>query len=413
MKATGIIVEYNPFHNGHLYHLQQTKKETEADMIIAVMSGNFLQRGEPALVSKWARTKMALEGGADIVVELPYVFATQKAETFAFGAVSILDALLVDRLCFGSEHGKIEAFTETLAYLQNHKQPFDQNIRDALKQGVSYPKATSMAFEALKGHEDYLDLTQPNNILGYHYVKAIDQLNSTIQPYTILRTGAHYHDETFGENTGNIASATSIRKSLLIQGETLDEIKNYIPGTTLLHLKNYDKEYRMFHQWESYFDLLKYKLLTTKKEKLKTIYEMEEGLENRLQAEIKYAETFLDFMKKIKTKRYTWTRLQRACTHILTNSTKEEMLGAIERPHYIRLLGMSTKGQQYLNHYKKRLKLPVISKLSAFKHSQLDLDIKATYAYSCALKEPLKSQFIRNEFATPPIRYHEKQKKFC
>lgn len=212
MKAVGIIVEYNPFHNGHSYHLQAAKEVAQADIVIAVMSGNFLQRGEPALVSKWYRTKMALLGGVDIVIELPYQFASQKAETFANGAISILDAIGCQALCFGSESGNISSFLETIDFLAVNQDIYDENIKRFIQTGVSYPKALSLSFQAMSSTNHLVDLAKPNNILGYQYIKALKQQKSLIKPLTIRRKNADYHDEHFATET--IASATSIRKAL-------------------------------------------------------------------------------------------------------------------------------------------------------------------------------------------------------
>jgi predicted nucleotidyltransferase len=173
MKAVGVIVEYNPFHNGHAYHLQAAKETAHADLAVAVMSGNFLQRGEPALVSKWYRTKMALLSGVDIVLELPYQFATQKAETFANGAVSVLDAIGCHSLCFGSESGDISTFQQTVDYMDLHKDCLDEKIKMNIKTGVSFPKALSLSFQSMSSTENLLSLDKPNNILGFHYVKAL------------------------------------------------------------------------------------------------------------------------------------------------------------------------------------------------------------------------------------------------
>jgi len=236
MKAVGIVVEYNPFHNGHFYHIQETKKVTGADLVIAVMSGNFLQRGEPALVSKWARTKMALEGSVDIVVELPYAFATQKAEVFAFGSVSLLHALGVESICFGSESGDIQAFLQTLDIMKTKREEFDDFIQTSLKEGKSYPRAAADAFQSLQISQSAVDLSQPNNILGFHYIQAIHNLKSKIKPFTIKRTKANYHDPYMVDL--NIASATSIRNTLFSKSDSLDlePIQTVIPDTTFSHL---------------------------------------------------------------------------------------------------------------------------------------------------------------------------------
>lgn len=410
MRAVGVVVEYNPFHNGHYYHIQESRKVTEADLVVAVMSGNFLQRGEPALVSKWARTKMALEGGADLVIELPYVFATQKAEIFAFGAVGLLHALGVDSICFGSESGDIHSFRNTLKEMKERKGTFDLLIKQALEHGKSYPSAASDAFHSLKLADSTVDLSQPNNILGFHYVEAIDKLNSTIQPFTIERTKAHYHDQHFADQ--HIASATSIRTSLFSEKTNLEEIQNVIPETTYYHLLSYKESFGMFHHWENYFAYFKYRLLSSTPEELSQIYEVEEGLENRLLQYIASAATFKEFMEQIKTKRYTWTRLQRVCTHILTNTSKLLMKENSKYPTYIRFLGTSLAGQNYLNGIKKNVAIPIVSKLSAFSNEQINLDIKASNVYASCLTEPYRSMMIKQEFSNPPIRYDQNNKHF-
>lgn len=409
MNAAGIIVEYNPFHNGHYYHIQETKKLTGADLIVAVMSGNFLQRGEPALVSKWARTKMALLGGADIVIELPYVFATQKAQNFAGGAVSLLDALNVTSICFGSENGEIKPFYETLNVMSNNETEFNFFLKDSLKKGKSYPRATADAFLSLKGNDISIDLSQPNNILGFHYIQAIENIKSTIMPYTIKRKTAHYHDQEFHNQT--IASATSVRNKLFSGNkDDITAIHHVIPKTTDQQLIEYKNRYGTFHNWENYFPFFKYRLLSMTPNDLRLIYEVEEGIENRIVQNISSSHTFKEFMEKIKTKRYTWTRLQRICLHILTNSTKQEMKS--NKPSYIRLLGTTTIGQKYLNIHKKNLSLPLVSKLASFSDDQMMVDIKASRIYAACLKEPYRSIMIKEEYSTPPVRYDAENQQF-
>ncbi|RFB19171.1 nucleotidyltransferase [Bacillus sp. HNG] len=412
MKAVGVIVEYNPFHNGHKYHLDETKRKTNPDCTIAVMSGNFLQRGEPALVSKWARTKMALEAGIDIVIELPYAFATQKAENFANGAISLLNALHCEEVCFGSENGTIDDFQATVNFMKSNQHSYDHTTRQYLKEGYSYPKAASLAYSSLTNHDTYVDLSKPNNILGYHYVKAIQDQNSSLKAETIMRTSAGYHDETFSHET--IASATSIRKTLFSAKKNIEEIQNYLPVSTTKWLSAYFEEYQLFHRWEDYFTLLKYKLLTSTPSELATIYEAEEGIENRLLTYISESTSFKDFMEKIKTKRYTWTRLQRLCVHILTNTTKEQLKKINENPvaTYIRLLGMSQKGQSFLNYVKKDVELPILSKATGFSDDLFTLDQKAAQTYVAIFPEPLRTQLLRQEYAKPPIRFNEEQQEY-
>jgi predicted nucleotidyltransferase len=404
MKAVGIVVEYNPFHNGHLYHLQQTKKETNAECLIAVMSGHFMQRGEPALVSKWARTKMALACGVDLVVELPYPFAVQTADMFAHGAISILDALHCQEICFGSEHGHIDHFLNTVELLKRYEQKHDQQLKQLLASGISYAKAYAMALQQLQNESSLLDLSKPNNILGFHYVKAIVEQQSHIVPKTIQRMVAHYHDSHLpSEET--IASATSIRQHLQTNG--FQAISSYVPPTTKEELQRYYTVYGTFHYWDRYFPLLKYRLLTMDIEELRQIAEVEEGLEHRLKKAIQQAKSFHEFLACVKTKRYTWTRLQRICTHILTNTTKKEMefVHAYKKATYIRLLGMTENGQRYLQRMKKELKLPLITKVATLQNDEIyKLERKAAQAYVSILPEPLLTEALQMEYVTPPLR---------
>lgn len=399
MKAVGIIVEYNPFHNGHLYHLEETKKKTSADCVIAVMSGNFLQRGEPALVSKWARTNMALSAGVDLVVELPYVFAVQSAEMFASGAVALLDALHCTEICFGSESGEIEPFIEAVHTLQKRQQEYDMHIQHALKTGISYPQAITQAWKQLQIVD--IDLTKPNNILGFSYVKAIMEQNSSIIPQTVQRIASGYHDETFSHPF--IASATSLRKTLNGSIEQLEHISSYIPSYTKHALEQYYSTYGTFHEWEHYFPFLKYRIMTMEENELQRMANVDEGLEYRFKQVIVEAETFSQFIHSIKTKRYTWTRLQRTCAHILTNFTKEQM-AAMKKPTYIRLLGMSENGRRYLKVVKKKLSLPLITNASRLHSDYIyEQEKKAAAAYTAIFPEPIRTKATKEEYATPPI----------
>jgi predicted nucleotidyltransferase len=405
MKAAGVIVEYNPFHNGHYFHLQGTKKQTNADVYIAVMSGNFLQRGEPALVSKWTRAKMALQAGIDIVIELPYAFATGKAEVFSNGAISALETLFVSDICFGSEHGSIEAFENTVHYMKENEKSFNQLIKTEVAKGYSFPKASSLAYNALETSKYTVDLSLPNNILGYHYVKAIHEQNSGIKPQTLKRTGAGYHDEKPYKNT--IASATGIRKILLGEDGELHKIKSLVPETTYEGLIDYYETYQTYHYWDIYFPFLQYKLSVTSPSELKKIYEAEEGLEYRVIEKIKHASSFTQFMEQIKTKRYTWTRLQRFLTHILTNTTKEEMAPYLERMevNYVRVLGMSKQGQAYLSQIKKSVEKPIITNLKAnFNDPMLNLDIRASKAYALGYPKEIRAKMLNEEYKRSPIR---------
>lgn len=396
MKAVGLVVEYNPFHNGHQYHLHTSKNETNADVVIAVMSGSFLQRGEPALVSKWTRTEMALRGGADLVFELPYVYCTQHAGHFAYGAILLLEAAGCDTFCFGSEQGKIEPFLSLYHLMKEKKEEYDQYVVKYISEGNSYPKASSLAFhELVTDVSDLPDLSKPNNILGFQYVKAAIDHSFRIKPYTIRRIHSDYHDQELPDQP--IASATSIRKALMRQ-QDLESISSYLPSKSFLLLRSYGE----FHDWEKYWPLLKYKIMSSSTDELETVYEAEEGIQYRMKDTVLEASTFNEFVSKIKTKRYTWTRIQRLCVHILNHVKKEQMKLAMNQNSYLRILGMTEKGRKYLNLNKKKIELPLISRISSVQHLGLELDISSAFIHSLALDFPSQKKLRKREFQ-PPI----------
>ncbi|MBT2573472.1 nucleotidyltransferase [Bacillus sp. ISL-51] len=412
MKAVGLVVEYNPFHNGHRYHAEQAKISTGSSVAAAVMSGHFLQRGEPAAVSKWARTKMALENGVDLVIELPYMYAVQKAEIFARGSVSLLHQLGCSSLFFGSENGRIEPFIEAAESFGREEQNYNIIVKEELKKGVSYPAAASKAFSAIFKENNMLDLSKPNNILGFHYVTAIQAAGSSMKPYTTARIASQYHDAELPDTNSRIASATSIRKAMIEKGSAA--VEDFLPEASARELNTYHTTYGLWHTAEDYFSYVKYSLSTLSPQELSQIYEVEEGLEHRILRIIRQARSYHEMMELLKTKRYTWTRLQRMNTHILTRTKKEDMHKLLKpsAAPYIRLLGMTKKGQAYLAGKKKELSAPLVSKLSSISHPALDLEIKAGRIYSLPIKEPLRTMFDRQEFSQAPIRYDEDEKRF-
>ncbi|WP_410207905.1 nucleotidyltransferase [Fusobacterium sp.] len=333
MKATGIIVEYNPFHNGHKYHLTNARKL--GDIVIAVMSGDFVQRGEPSIIDRWTKTEMALDNGVDLVVELPAFYSSQSAEIFAKGGIGILEELKCDTILFGSESADIEELKRISEFQESTE--FQFKLKERLNRGLSYPTAHSETMnEILK--DTRLD---SNDILGLEYLKAIKYWKSSITPEVLKREKTGYHDSTIVDN---FASATKIRKSIK---DNLN-IENVIPLETSLILK----KYRNFTYMENFYPYIRYELLKNYKT-LGNIQDMETGFENRLfENSMKY-ENYQDFFNKIINKRYTLGRIQRVLIHSLTGLTKEITQNVKKEIPYVKILGFSQKGQEYLTWLKK------------------------------------------------------------
>lgn len=397
MRACGVVVEYNPFHNGHLYHLQKSKELTNADCTIAMMSGHFLQRGEPAIIDKFHRTKAALAAGADIVIELPYVYAVQSSELFAKGAILSLHELGVSSICFGSELGEIEPFIMLFNRLKENKHKFDETVKKLLKQGLSYPKANSEALKKIGIHE--IDMMKPNNILGYSYVKTIFSHQLPIKPFTIQRIENDYHEQKI---TKTIASATSIRNELM-KHRLSEKVLNALPSYSVQQLLQYERKTNKWHTWSDYFPYLTYQMTAQSNTELADIQGVDEGIEQRLKKVLLHVTSFEDLIERVKTKRYTYVRLQRMFVHILTNTNKAEVLKFTERNSvpYIRLLGMNQTGQMYLNKRKKELSVPLIANLTK-EHKHLTyLDEKATQIYYSILPTDIQQELFQQEFSLP------------
>ncbi|TCS79230.1 nucleotidyltransferase [Tepidibacillus fermentans] len=397
MTILGLIVEYNPFHNGHYYHLQKAKKITNAELIIAVMSGPFVQRGEPAIFDKWTRTRMALESGIDLVIELPVIYATQSANWFASGAIALLNHLKVSHLVFGSESNSIERLDQIANLLLNEPVSFQNTLKRYLSLGHSYPKAIALTLQEMQnGKEDFV--LNPNDILGLQYLLQIKKHHSRMIALTIQRKSTQYHEQIFSNQT--FASATAIRKAIQFNDE-IERVIQYVPKVSQnLFYKSFVQ--RRFQYWENYYQTLKILILNQSIEQLKQIHGMVEGLESRLKESVNQAFSFEELISIVKTKRYTQAKLQRVFLHLLLNLTEDRVkaINVEKGPQYIRLLGFNQKGKSYLNQIKDELSIPLISKLSKIRSTMLDLDIQASQIYETGFKNP---DYRLNEFQQKPI----------
>lgn len=376
MKVTGIIVEYNPLHNGHIYHLEQTKKITNCDYIVAVMSGNFVQRGEPAIINKWARAEAALKAGIDLVIELPVIYSISSAENFAYGAMSILNKLkFVDSICFGSESGNIEPLFKIAQILADEPKEYKNLLRNYLKQGLQYPKAREIALNTYFKDTNNL-LQTSNNILGIEYLKALIKLNSNIKPYTIKRIKNNYNDINI---TSNIASATSIRHNL----DNYELIKNTMPNFSFEIIQREKQLGRGPINIENLVDLILYKIRSLTTSELSKIHDISEGLENKIKYAAEESSTIEDLLNLVQSKRYTRTRLQRILLYILFDITKEVYLQNTKEINYIRILAANSNGRKLLKYIKDNelVDIPIIINPSRYDKDLLSLDIKATDIY--------------------------------
>ena len=381
MRNIGIICEYNPFHNGHLYHINKVKELFPKSNIILVLSGNVTERGDLSILDKWEKAEIALHFGVDLVVELPFVQSSQAADIFCYGSVKLLSLLKVDAIVFGSESNDVEQLKK-FAHIQLYDKSYNEQVSLLLDKGINYPTALSSALREITG----VNINSPNDLLGLGYVKEIIKNGYNIEPVTIKRTN-DYHASII---TGEISSATSIRLAL----KNNDNIDKTVPQFVFPYLN------KKIYLLEDYFTLLKYKILS---EPDLTIYQtVDKDIVARIKKGIVDSYTLDEFIKTIKTKYYTHNRLIRMCSHILFALTKEEALKKQEIS-YIRLLGFSSKGKKHLNSIKKELEVPLITSYSNDKDNHLDIEMRVTKILGI-----LKGQaFIEAEYKNKPI-YKEK-----
>lgn len=418
MPVTGIVAEYNPFHLGHLYHLQETKKQLPDNKIICVISGHFLQRGEPALLNKWARAEMAVAGGADLVLELPVLYSCRSAYWFGRGGLELLNATkLVTHISFGVENDNIAALEQTANVLVEEGPDFQEYLRQSLQQGFSYPRARSLALEKLLGKGAGEIWSNPNNVLALAYLRVLKELNLPLTPLPIKRSGTDYNKSQL--EPGKYPSATAIRTLLNSYPwhqfpDALAAAQTYLPPATVSIMAREYQEGRCPVQFESLAPQILTLLRRSSVLELSQLIEVKEGLENRLHEAALTSVTLADFLSQVKTKRFTYTRLQRFLIHLLLNYTKEKETALAGGPPYLRVLAFNEAGQALLRRIKTKTSLPIINKgghsnnqavSSEHFRSFWEMDVLASNLYSL-LYPTLTARTGGADYLLSPVRYH-------
>lgn len=396
MNLLGLIVEYNPFHNGHKYHLEKSKEITNATHTVAIMSGSFLQRGEPALFDKYTRAEMAVKNGVDLVIELPTLYACQSAEIFSHGAVATLNSLnCVNSLCFGSEEGNIDILQTISEILVKEPSDFKITLKNFLDEGIVFPVARSKAlYEYIKNNhllelsEDELQqvLNSSNNILGIEYIKSLIKLNSSIKPYTITRIASKYNSTDI---ESNICSATAIRNSLK-DNTDLKLIENVVP----LHTFN-EINHKINTNFNPVFDYMFYDLLSSTiirdVDNLTKYFEVNEGIENKIYSNVFTSKNLEELINSTKSKRYTMTKIKRTLNNILLGINRDDVIKVkdLDKVPYIRILAFNNKGREIIKKIKTSSDIEIITKFSKISHvddpifdTLIKYDLKSSNMYN-------------------------------
>ena len=353
-NVLGMICEYNPFHNGHLYHLNEAKKLTNSDYSVAVISGNFSQRGEPAIVSKWVRTEMALKCGVDLVLELPTIYSISSAENFAYGAIKILDSLnIVDYITFGSECGDISILDDIVQVLIEEPKAYRTLLSHELSTGVSFPKAREKALMMyLANMRRFANvLSSPNNILGIEYLKALKKQNSIIQPVTIKRQEAEHNNNMF-TSSSRFASGSAIRSACI--STNIDNLQKYMPEDSFYLLEDCLKKGNFVKDLSVFDKEILYTLRKMSTSEIANLPDVSEGLEYAIKNAVNSCNSVVELLTLIDTKRYTKTRLQRILLYAILGISKDDMQLSKKITPYIRVLGFNENGKELISEASRR-----------------------------------------------------------
>lgn len=392
-KVLGVIAEYNPFHNGHFYHLENSKKLTNCDYSVAIMSGNFSQRGSTSLVDKWQKTKMALLSGIDLVIELPVLYSISSAENFADGAIKILNSLgIVDFISFGSESDDLYILDKIANILYSEPKEYKDFLSFYLKNGASFPKAREYALLKYVDDDDCSNIiSSPNNILGIEYLKALKKYNSSIRPVCIPRFKSEYNSNSFSEN---IASATAIRN--LVKNKDFDIIKDLVPSQTYSILMENINNGHFVPDLNIFEKEIIYILRKMSIEEIANLPDVSEGLEFVINSAVNVCNRLTDLLSLVKSKRYTQTRLQRIFLYALLGITKDDMNISKNNLPYVRVLGFNENGKRLVSEIsKKGSEIQLVTSVKKFVDFNsnsilkqlLDIDIFATNVYSIGFEK--------------------------
>lgn len=362
MRVIGIVAEYNPFHNGHLYQINRVKEMYADSVIIVAISGYFTERGEVSVLSKWDKTSIALEYGVDIVLEIPFVFSVQSADIFSYAAIKMFSEFKVDTIVFGSESNDLDLLINT-AKVQIDNPIFDDKVKEYLSNGENYPTSLSKAIRDLSGN----CVSESNDILAVSYIKEILKNNYSIDIVPIKRTNS-YLDTTLDDS---IVSASNVRKRF----KNGEDVSKYVPNGVNSFLRNID--------YDLFFSLIRYKIISLKND-LDMFHLVSEGFENRLYESAIKCTSFEDFLNTVKTKRYTHNKINRILINIFLGFTKKDSL-RFKSLEYIRILGMSKDGRKYFSSIKGKQSLPVITKFEKF--DMLQEELKVTTLYSILVND--------------------------
>lgn len=394
-RILGIISEYNPFHNGHLYHLQESQNIINPDCTVCIMNGNFMQRGTTSLINKWAKAQMALNSGIDLVIELPTVYGISSAENFANGAIKILNSFKCDTsISFGSEIGDISILNDFANILLDEPSEYKSILNHELSKGLSFPKARENAMLMyLNDVRKYSNvLSGSNNILAIEYLKAIKKQKSNIYPFTIKRAGADYNSL---ESVGKFASATAIREMLFEK----KDVKSFMPASSYSILKEELRAGRFVKDISCFEKEIIYKIRTMTLAEIAEIADVSEGLENKIKSAASSCNTFDELIEKIKSKRYTLSRVYRILLCILLGITKKDIANSYKTTPYIRVLAMNNYGKKLVSELSRNKNLNIITSVKPFldKNNNKNLqamlakDILASDIYTLGYKKDSKA----------------------